>query len=92
MLFRSQGNIAIVGGDCISVSTGGDGLVISDTCAKPCCGCNELQVVVSDVDALTAQLNVLQNQITLLASSVTQLQNVCLASSIDPTSCAQDNA
>jgi hypothetical protein len=87
----AQGNIAIVGGDCINIATDADGIVVSDTCAKPCCGCNELQVVVSDVEALTSQLDLLQNQITLLASSVTQLQNICLASSIDPTSCAQDN-
>lgn len=88
----AQGNISIVGGDCINISTEADGISISDTCAKPCCGCNELQVVVSDVDALTTQLNTLAQQITLLASSVAQLQNICLASSIDPTSCAQDDA
>ena len=86
----AQGNVAIVGGDCINVSTESDGISISDTCAKPCCGCNELQVVVGDVDAITSQLNTLAQQITLLASSVAQLQNICLASSMDPTSCAQD--
>lgn len=86
----AQGNVSIVGGDCINVSTVSSGIVVSDTCAKPCCGCNELQVVVTDVDSMSAKLDALANQITVLAASVSQLQNVCLASSIDPTSCAQD--
>lgn len=86
----AQGNIAIVGGDCVSVETDSDGITISDTCAKPCCGCNELQVVVTDTENLNSRLTELANQITLLASSVADLQNVCLGSSIDPTSCAQD--
>lgn len=86
----AQGNLAIVGGDCIKVDTSDTGLAISDTCAKPCCGCNELQVVVGDVTTMTTQLNTLALQISQLASAVNQLQTTCLGSSIDSTSCAQD--
>lgn len=86
----AQGNIAIVGGDCVSVVTNSDGISISDTCAKPCCGCNELQVVVTDTENLNNRLTELALQITQLASSVANLQNICLSSSTDPTSCAQD--
>lgn len=86
----AQGNLAIVGGDCIKVATSDAGLSISDTCAKPCCGCNELQVVVGDVGDMTTQLNTLALQISQLASAVNQLQTTCLGSSIDSTSCAHD--
>jgi hypothetical protein len=85
-----QGNVSIVGGDCVFVNTSSDGISISDTCAKPCCGCNELNVVVGDVDNLNNKLSTLANEITILASSVAQLQNICLTSSVDSTSCAQD--
>jgi TolB-like protein len=86
----AQGNVTIVGGDCVSVVNTAEGITISDTCAKPCCGCNELQVVVTDTENLNSRLTELALQITQLAGSVAELQNVCLSSSIDPTSCGQD--
>lgn len=87
------GNITIEGGDCISVTTdaGANGITLSDSCAKPCCGCNELTVVSTDVDSLVTQLNALALQISILSGNVTSLQNTCLASSVDPSSCAQDS-
>jgi hypothetical protein len=86
----AQGNLVVAGGDCIKVTSSSDGLSIADTCAKPCCGCNELQVVVGDVTTMSTQLNTLALQISQLASAVNQLQTTCLGSSIDSTSCAQD--
>lgn len=87
------GNITISGGDCITVTNeaGANGITLADSCAKPCCGCNELTVVATDVDSLVAQLNQLANQIAILSGNVTSLQNTCLASSVDPSSCAQDS-
>jgi len=86
----ASGNISIVGGDCIIVESSNNEVSLADSCAKPCCGCNELQVVVSDVESLTSQLGSLSNQIAILTSSVQSLQNICLGSSIDPTSCAAE--
>lgn len=86
----SLGNIVVAGGDCISVSNQEGGISISDSCAKPCCGCNELQVVVTDVDSLSSQLSALANQIAILTSNVQSLQATCLASNVDSSSCAQD--
>ena len=87
------GNITISGGDCITVTneSGANGITLADSCAKPCCGCNELTVVATDVDSLISQLNTLANQIAILSGNVTSLQNTCLASSVDPSSCAQDS-
>ena len=87
------GNITISGGDCITVTneSGANGITLADSCAKPCCGCNELTVVATDVDSLISQLNTLATQIAILSGNVTALQNTCLASSVDPSSCAQDS-
>lgn len=85
------GNLVISGGDCINVSSSsGDGLLIEDTCAKPCCGCTELQVVATDTSNISLQINALIAQIAALSSVVNALQNTCLGSSTDPTTCAQD--
>ena len=86
----AAGNITIVGSDCISVTNSPATIALSDTCAKPGCGCNELQVLVADVDALTTNLGLLQAQIAILTGSMGSLQDTCLASQIDSTSCAQD--
>lgn len=86
------GNITLVGSDCISVTSeeSTSTIDIADTCAKPGCGCNELQVLVADVEALTTNLGLLQAQMAILASGTNSLQNTCLGSQIDSTSCAQD--
>ena len=86
------GNVNLVGGDCVEVSPadGNTGISISDSCAKPCCGCNELQVVVDDVDAMRTQQNDLALKISQLSSGMSSLQQNCLGSSLDPSSCAQD--
>lgn len=86
----AQGNITIVGGDCVTVSTTADGISISESCAKPCCGCNELNAIVGDVNNLNGTVTGLGNEIGVLSGSIVQLQNACLAAQLDPTSCAQD--
>lgn len=84
----AQGNFLVYGGDCITVTNATNAISIADSCAKPCCGCNELQVVVGDVDLLDTQLSELAAQINSLASQVNSLQTACLSSSIDSASCS----
>jgi len=88
----SNGGIELLASDCISItpSAAANSISIADTCAKPCCGCSELEVLVADVSALTSQLSLLQAQIGVLTGNVSSLQDVCLGSRIDATSCAQD--
>lgn len=86
---NSSGNITLIGTDCIDISSAGDSTIsLGDNCAKPCCGCNELEVLVTDVTALTSQLALLQAQIGVLSGNVASLQDTCLSSRIDATSCA----
>jgi len=87
---NSNGRVDIQAGDCLVITSGTNSISISDTCAKPCCGCSELEVLVADVSALTSQLSLLQSQIGVLTGSVSSLQDVCLGSRIDATSCTPD--
>lgn len=84
-----NGDIVITGESCISVTAAEStsSIALDDVCAKPCCGCTELQVLVSDVNALTGQLTALQAEIAVLTASVNGLQDVCLGSQIDSVSC-----
>jgi len=84
------GNINLVGGDCVQVQTSDTGISISDSCAKPCCGCNELQVLVEDVEGMKTLQGQLTSQIGILGGSINGLQQSCLGSSLDPSSCAED--
>jgi hypothetical protein len=90
----SSGNITIVGSDCIAVSPESDSssIQIDDTCAKPCCGCGELEVLVSDVNSLTAQLALLQAQIGILSGNVDSLNNTCISSRVNATICAAEDS
>lgn len=87
----AEGNIVVAGGDCVQVETQTDGITISDSCAKPCCGCNELQVLTTDIDNVSNQLTAFALQLAALIANVNSLQVTCLSSSVDPTSCAQDS-
>jgi hypothetical protein len=87
----SNGNIDINEGTCITVTNGSNAVTLKEICAKPCCGCTELETLVADVTALTSQLTFLQTQIGLLNASVTTLQDSCLASRVDSTSCNPDS-
>lgn len=88
----SSGRLELLASDCIQITpnSSANSIAIADTCAKPCCGCSELEVLVADVSALTSQLSLLQSQIASLTGGVAGLQDVCLGSRIDATSCAQD--
>jgi hypothetical protein len=86
-----QGNINIVGGDCVKIDSSQTATIsVADSCAKPCCGCNELQVLVDDIDTLKGVQIGLASQIGVLGGGISGLQQNCLGSSLDPSSCASD--
>lgn len=66
-----SGNFTLVPNTCISLASiaGGNGLSISDTCSKPCCGCSELGVV-------NSALQTLRNQYTTLANYASNLEQL----------------
>ena len=57
-------DVRIEGGDCISVETSRGRITITDTCAKPCCGCEELNF-----------LNTKSNELITATSRLTAFAN-----------------
>lgn len=63
-----DGNIMVVGDECIEIDrASANTLTIRNVCAKPCCGCEELQF-------LSSKLSALRNAVTTLDTRSTQLE------------------
>lgn len=48
-------------GQCVSVTTEGNRIVISDTCSEPCCGCPELEFITTNLQVLDATVSNLES-------------------------------
>jgi len=88
----ASGNFTISAGDCVSVDSSGTGLVLNDTCAKPCCGCTELSVLNQDLELLRTQVQSLSSFAGNLFSQMQTLQTTALGSSFTPESCAPESS
>jgi len=71
-----DGNLDLVGTSCLSIIAGVSRLTLDDTCAEPCCGCEELERVqegfsnIGDSQGeLNAFLNTLESQINNLQAN-----------------------
>lgn len=65
-------NVNIVGDECMSVSTDGGKITISDTCSKPCCGCAETAFINQTVNDLQTSVNTLAGNVSALGSRLTE--------------------
>lgn len=83
----SAGNIDVVGGDCIDVTTGEAVVRLSDTCAKPCCGSTELDRIMDDLERLATQQTSLTNFINRLETMITGFEMVILGSRLNDQGC-----
>lgn len=65
----SAGNFLLQGLDCVQLTpaSSGSGIVISDSCTEPCCGCDQL-------DQLQATLQTIENFRSQLAQAADQLE------------------
>lgn len=87
----SDGTFVIAPNDCIALTEIQNGLQIADTCAKPCCGCSELDALRDQVNRFGDGITTLQNFVTRLGSEVTQMSLVVLGSRLSTNStCAQE--
>jgi hypothetical protein len=82
-----NGNFEIAPNDCIEIETIAGGIKISDICAQPCCGCSELNAVLSQIDRFGDGITTLQNFVTRLGSEVTQMSLVVLGSRLSSSGC-----
>lgn len=68
-----DGNFNIDGGKCIACDTSPGLLEIKDLCAQSCCGCSELQVLMTSLKLVDAQRDQLQNQIRIVVVQQTAM-------------------
>lgn len=85
----SSGNIELIGDDCLEISpASGDiptelqphTVQLKDTCSKPCCGCPELETLVSDQQRVRDEVNTLIGVATRLEAAVSAMQAAIAAS------------
>jgi hypothetical protein len=82
-----DGDLRILGGDCIGVSEVENGIKLEDSCAKPCCGCTELAAITDAMETFAQQLATLETFITGLEGVHSGTQNNLLASKLGDRGC-----
>lgn len=83
-----DGTFNLVGSECIQINSSGGSVQITDTCALPCCGCEELDALKSQIDLFNNGVTTLQNFVTRLGSEVTQMSLVVLGSRLGDSGCS----
>lgn len=76
----NQGNFSILGEGCLTVQSGTAAITLKDTCAEPCCGCAELEVLRAELNRLATQVATQAAFAQRAASNIEQLRDVVLVS------------
>jgi hypothetical protein len=79
----ASGNFQVQGDDCLSVNSITNGLQVEDTCSKPCCGCQELDVVTAALTELANKVATIEDYAQNLDQMTQQLSNIILPSRIN---------
>lgn len=88
-VYASGGNFLISPDDCTQITEISGGIKIADICAQPCCGCAELNALVTQIDRFGDGITTLQNFVTRLGSEVTQMSLVVLGSRLSSSGCSE---
>lgn len=86
-----DGNFRFVGDNCIQIEPITNGLQFRDDCSEPCCGCESLQALISQIDRFADGVVTLQNFANFLGSEVTQFHQVVLGSRLGDQGCISCN-
>lgn len=68
----TTGNITIEGVDCISLTNASNTIYVSDTCATPHCGCEEITALAETIKKLESAASTFDNLLQSLHAEVTQ--------------------
>ncbi len=82
-----NGDFTLLGHECLEIDEITNGLKLVDRCSVPCCGCNELAVITNDLSQFGSNARTLENFINRLETSVTQFNEVVLASRLNDRGC-----
>lgn len=72
------GNISINGLGCMAVGSGGNTIILTDTCAEPCCGCAETNALEAQIDRVISGENTLNDFIDKLINGVEKIEGQLL--------------
>lgn len=86
----ADGNFTLLGNDCLELNEIENGLEINDTCAKPCCGCQELATVTTALEEFGQAATTMQNFMVNLEARVTQMDLSVLGSKLSDRGCGCD--
>jgi hypothetical protein len=75
---NSEGDFVLEDNECQGLNQITNGLQLEDKCAKPCCGCDELNVVTEKLDFMSSQIRTLEDLASRLDSQISFLQLNCL--------------
>lgn len=81
------GNFVIAPDECVQITEISNGIKIADICAQPCCGCSELDELISQINRFGDGITTLQNFVTRLGSEVAQMSLVVLGSRLSDSGC-----
>lgn len=76
----SEGEIRITAGDCIKIDTGSSELTIRDSCSVPCCGCDELAALVSNMSVADSAISRMTSNLDRLSEKQTAFYNAVIMS------------
>lgn len=68
-------NVQIVGDECVNVETKDGVITISDTCAKPCCGCAETVFINQTINDIQTSVGTLESNVASLADRLMAFMN-----------------
>lgn len=77
-----DGRFNLLESDCLKLEEISNGLKLDDTCATPCCGCQELDVVRETLERVVTQVNSLENLASRLESAIGTMEFNLLRSSV----------
>ena len=83
----ADGNFRITGDSCINIAPIANGLELTDNCSSPCCGCEELDAVLGQLDRLSDGAVTVQTFVRNLSAEVTKMSLSVLGSKISDDGC-----
>lgn len=73
--------------DCLVINGGGNTITLEDTCSAPCCGCEELEAITRDLEALYAQKAIFESFLNQLQTAVDGMSLTVLGAKLGDRGC-----
>ena len=85
----SDGNIDLVQGTCIQINNADSAITLSETCSSPCCGCDQLNIIVDDLRDLQQGFSKMDSFLNTLAGQVGTITSSAFASVVSNSACGK---